>query len=47
MMIEHSRFGKGVISLVDTSNPDARITVDFENTGSRVLLLKFARFTIL
>lgn len=47
MMIEHSRFGKGVISLVDTSNPDARISVDFENTGSRVLLLKFARFTIL
>ena len=47
MMIEHSRFGKGVITLVDTTNADARITVDFENTGQRVLLLKFARFTIL
>lgn len=47
LRIEHSRFGKGTISEIDTSMPDARIRVDFDNLGSRVLLLKFARFTIL
>lgn len=46
MTIEHSRFGKGTISDIDTSRSDARITVDF-NGDSRVLLLKFARFAII
>lgn len=46
MRIEHPRFGLGVITVVDTSQPDARIHVDFDNTGTRVLLLKFARFAI-
>lgn len=46
MRIEHPRFGLGVITVVDTSQPDARIHVDFDNTGKRVLLLKFARFAI-
>ncbi len=47
MTIEHSRFGLGTITRVDTSQPEARIHVDFENTDSRVLLLKFARFSII
>lgn len=47
MKIEHSRFGIGTISDIDTSHTDARISVDFDNTGSRVLLLKFAKFKIL
>ena len=47
MSIEHSRFGLGTITRVDTSQPEARIHVDFENTDSRVLLLKFARFSII
>lgn len=46
MAIEHSRFGEGVIKVIDTSQTDARITVTFKNTGDRVLLLKFARFKI-
>lgn len=46
MTIEHNRFGSGTITDIDTSQPDARISVDFDNTGSRVLLLKFARFKI-
>lgn len=46
MRIEHPRFGLGVITVVDTSQPDVRIHVDFDNTGKRVLLLKFARFAI-
>ena len=47
MQIEHTRFGRGTITDIDTSQPEARITVAFENTGNRVLLLKFARFKIL
>ena len=47
MLIEHNRFGKGVIESIDTSHPDPRIVVNFSNLGSRVLLLKFARFSII
>lgn len=46
MRIEHARFGSGTITAIDTSMADARITVDFDNVGSKVLLLKFARFQI-
>lgn len=46
MLITHDRFGEGTITNIDTSQSDARIQVDFLNTGSRLLLLKFARFTI-
>lgn len=47
MVIEHSRFGRGTITIIDTSHADPRITVEFDNLGSRVLLLKFARFNII
>lgn len=47
LRIEHARFGAGTISAIDTSMADARITVDFDNVGSKVLLLKFARFQII
>ena len=46
MIIEHSRFGRGTITNIDISHADPRITVD-NNLGSRVLLLKFARFNII
>ena len=46
MRIEHTRFGLGTVMNIDTSQPDPRIRVEFDNTGSRVLLLKFARFAI-
>lgn len=47
LRIEHSRFGIGIIRSIDTSNDDTRISVDFDNTGTKTLLLKFARFKIL
>ncbi|MCX4263710.1 MAG: UvrD-helicase domain-containing protein [Muribaculaceae bacterium] len=48
LRIEHPTFGLGVISHIDTSRPDHRISVDFSGDGShRTLLLKFARFKIL
>ncbi len=47
MRIEHSRFGTGTITDVDTSQAEDRITVEFDNTGTKLLLLKFANFKIL
>lgn len=48
MIIEHNRFGRGRIVSIDADNPQgARITVNFDNTSMRTLLLKFARFAIL
>jgi len=47
MVIEHNRFGRGTITEVDTSLPDHRIKVEFDNSGEKLLLLKFAKFTIL
>lgn len=46
MRIEHSKFGLGTIVSIDDSRSDTRISVDFDNTGSRILLLKFARFSL-
>ncbi|MDE6540688.1 MAG: UvrD-helicase domain-containing protein [Muribaculaceae bacterium] len=47
MAIEHSRFGRGTVLEVDTSELDHRISVQFDEVEKRVLLLKFARFKIL
>ena len=47
MIIEHQRFGTGKITTIDTSSTDARIIVEFVNTGTKTLLLKFARFKII
>ena len=47
MKIEHSRFGRGIITDIDISSPDHKITVRFSNVDTKVLLLKFAKFNIL
>lgn len=44
--IVHSTHGRGVIIEIDTSLPDARIVVNFDELGRKVLLLKFAKFNI-
>lgn len=46
-LIDHIRFGIGAVSRVDTSGSDPKIVVDFEEVGSKTLLLKFAKFNIL
>ena len=46
MTIVHNTFGEGRIAEIDTSMTDARLIVEFANTGRKVLLLKFARFEI-
>jgi DNA helicase-2/ATP-dependent DNA helicase PcrA len=45
--VEHIRFGRGKVIEVDTSQPDARIMVDFSEAGVKTLLLKYAKITII
>lgn len=47
MRIEHSRFGTGVIKVIDTQASEDRIIVQFANVGEKTLLLKFAKFNII
>ena len=47
MVIEHERFGRGVIKQVDTSGPNARIVVEFSNLDTKTLLLHYAKFKII
>ncbi len=46
MEIEHAKFGLGTITAIDIAGPDPRITVKFDNTDSRTLMLKFAKFSV-
>lgn len=45
--IIHPVFGKGTVTLIDVSGPNHTIHVDFDKSGNRRLLLKFAKFDIL
>ena len=47
MDIEHGKFGRGVIIEIDRSGADPRIVVEFNNTDTRTLMLKFAKFAII
>ena len=47
MKIHHIRFGKGVITKIDTSGSEPKIMVEFAGNDVRTLLLKFAKFDIL
>ena len=45
--IRHERFGVGKITKCEGTGDDRKIFVSFEHSGDRVLLLKYAKFTIL
>lgn len=45
MRINHARFGLGTIKRID-NQPELKLTVEFDNTGTKVLLAKFAKLTI-
>ena len=47
MRILHARFGVGDVLKVEGSGDNAKATVEFQNAGTKQLLLKFARFTII
>lgn len=46
-MIEHERFGIGKVIKVEGNGENAKATVEFRNTGTKQLLLRFARFKII
>lgn len=45
--IEHQRFGIGTVLKIEGSGENMKATVEFQNAGTKQLLLKFAKFTIL
>ena len=45
--IEHQRFGVGVVRKIEGQGENAKATVEFQNSGIKQLLLKYAKYTIL
>jgi DNA helicase-2/ATP-dependent DNA helicase PcrA len=45
--IEHQRFGIGTVIKIEGTGENTKATVDFRNTGTKQLLLKFAKFKII
>ena len=46
-VIEHQRFGVGIVIRVEGTGENTKATVEFKNAGTKQLLLKFAKYTIL
>lgn len=46
-MIEHSRFGIGVVESVEGSGIDTKATVKFDNVGTKQLLIRFAKIKVI
>ena len=46
-VIEHQRFGIGTVVKVEGTGENTKATVAFKNAGTKQLLLKFARYTII
>ena len=45
-VIEHQRFGVGTVVKVEGTGENTKATVNFRNAGTKQLLLKFAKYTI-
>ena len=45
--IEHQRFGVGTVISIEGTGENTKATVQFRNTGTKQLLLKFAKFKII
>jgi len=45
--IEHARFGQGTVTALTGTGIDAKATVDFDNVGTKQLLLRFAKFEVI
>ena len=45
--IEHQRFGVGIVRKIEGQGENAKATVEFQNSGVKQLLLKYAKYTIL
>ena len=46
-IIEHQRFGVGTVVKIEGNGENTKATVAFKNAGTKQLLLKFARYTII
>ena len=46
MMVEHARFGKGVIENIEGKGQDRKALISFKNFGKKNLLLRFAKLKI-
>ncbi|NDW19642.1 ATP-dependent DNA helicase [Dysgonomonas sp. 216] len=46
-IIKHERFGIGTIKAIEGDENNRKATVEFENSGIKQLLLKFARFEVI
>lgn len=46
-MIEHQRFGIGRVLKIEGTGENQKATVEFKNTGTKQLLLKFARYKVI
>ena len=46
-VILHSRFGKGQVRKIEGCGENCKATIDFEETSTKVLLLRFAKFKVL
>ena len=46
MMVKHRRFGIGKVIAMEGKFPDTKAIVDFQNSGEKQLLLKFAKLKI-
>ena len=44
--VVHERFGRGTVMALEGKDIDAKATVRFENAGTKVLLLRFAKLTL-
>lgn len=42
----HERFGRGIVQALEGTGIDAKATVTFENAGTKVLMLRFAKLTV-
>lgn len=47
VLIKHERFGIGKVLAVEGNAENRKATVEFENSGTKQLLLKFARFEVI
>jgi DNA helicase-2/ATP-dependent DNA helicase PcrA len=47
MKVEHERFGRGTVISIDGIAPDTRAQIEFEHSGLKNLLLKFAKIKII
>jgi len=47
MKVEHNRFGRGVVIVVDGKGNDKKATINFAGVGEKKLLLRFAKLKII